>query len=684
MVRRPAALTVLAVLAVPALAVIVYLNSTDGEFVWDDRMLILEDYAVQTASHLDQVFTNDFFFRHENDLSYGYYRPVTTLSYVADYALWGPRPFGFHVTNIALHAACSLLVVLLILAFGAGRAAAIAAGALFAAHPIHAENVAWIAGRTDMLAFLFGAGSLYLHALSRGERVGKAGRLALTAGSLLAFAAALLAKEMAIVVPAWIALCHLVLWSARWRGALRAVVPFAAVTVAYVLFRFCVVNVGVPGQPAVGGVVPALLSAPVTILRYLAWMFVPIHQSAYIQNPYATGLADPRFLIGATALALVAVVAWRSLRAAGSRPATFFVLALAASFPPILNFIRVAAPDDMGAVMAERFFYFPSFPFFALVGLGGAALARRYAGRAWMAAALVAAAVAAVVVSGYLTVRRNAVWRDDPTLFEDALATAPDAVLLLGNLANHHVRAGDLAAAERTLGRIEDVAKDSYFYWSARALLYVARGDYEAALPLQREITRHSFSKNPVALNNLAFLYRMNGQPEQAEKILEDLVEEGRAYSDVWFNLAEIRRAENRYEEARHLYHRALEDQPDSLSYGTSLASMELGIGRNGEARAAIEALLEHHPEEPGLLNNLGIAAQREGDEAAALDAFSRAVAASPGYLKARLNFGRLLLARGDRKRANAQLEVVAREARGSPLASEAEKLLFSNGREDP
>jgi len=665
-------------LIAPALAVLVYLNSLDGEFVWDDQKLILEDYAVKSGRHLDQIFVNDFFFRHENDLSYGYYRPITTLSYAADYALWGARPFGFHATNVALHAACSLLVVLLLLELGAGRAVAVVAGALFAVHPIHTESVAWISGRTDLLAFLLGGGSLLAHALARRPSARPPARAALAAASALLFALALLAKEMAVVVLLWIALCELLLWSRGWRAAARAAAPLAAVAAAYAIARFAAVEVGVPGQLREHGLGAALLTTPITVLRYLAWMIAPFGQSAYVQHPYVASPADPRFLLGAATLALVGAVTWRAVRAAGKAQPAFLAAALAASFLPILNIVRVAAPEDMGAAMAERFCYFPSFPLLAIVAASGVAAARRIPrGRAVAAAAVAAAIVGSL---GYLTVRRNPVWHDEPALFEDALLGAPDAVLLLGSLANHHVRDGDLAAAERTLARIADVEKNAYFYWSAQALLYVARGDYDAALPLQREIVRLSSPKNAVARNNLAFLYRMDGQPDEAARILARLMDEGRGYSDVWFNLAEIRRAEKRYDEARGLYRRALADQPDSLSFGTALASMELGIGRDDAARAAIETLLDHHPDDPGLLNNLGVAAQRGGDLEAAARAFSRAVAIAPGYWKARLNYGRLLLGRGDRGAAAAQLEAVARGASGTPIGAEAERLLGAAG----
>jgi hypothetical protein len=102
MITRPkSGVAVLVPLVVPALAVLCYLSSLDGEFVWDDQKLILEDQAAKSPNRLAQAFTEDFFFRRENDLSYGYYRPLTTLSYIADYALFGPSPRSFHAVNIA-------------------------------------------------------------------------------------------------------------------------------------------------------------------------------------------------------------------------------------------------------------------------------------------------------------------------------------------------------------------------------------------------------------------------------------------------------------------------------------------------------------------------------------------------------------------------------------------------------
>jgi len=406
-------------------------------------------------------------------------------------------------------------------------------------------------------------------------------------------------------------------------------------------------------------------------------MVLPLRQSAYVQNPYMTGPADPRFFLSLAVVGLLVAISWRALRGRGKGPIALFGALLAVSFLPILNFVRLAAPLDMGDVMAERFCYFPSFPLFGLISVWAVGIAK---GRAHPRAriAFVAAAILTVGCAGAATVCRNAVWRDEPTLFEDALTVSPGATLLLGNLANHHIERGELDAAEQVLERAAKEDRRDYSYLTAKALLLVARGEYPEALALQEEIVRHSAPSNVASRNNLSFLLRASGRLEEAEALLEPIVAEGRAYGDVYFNLAEIRRAQRRYDEARELYHRAFEELPDKASIGVSLASFELERGRPGVARAVFEQLLTYHRDDPGLLNSLGVAALRDGDERAAIRAFSRMVTVSPGYSKGRLNYARALLARGDSREAIVQLAEIARREPGTAMAREAEALMRS------
>ena len=120
--------------------------------------------------------TSDFFYRAEFELSYGYYRPVTTLSYVFDHWLWGLKPFGYHLTNLLLHAICSVSVGLILIRLDFDPEPALLTALLFAVHPIHSENVAWISGRTDLLAFFFCSLSALAHlAATKASRPGEVG-----------------------------------------------------------------------------------------------------------------------------------------------------------------------------------------------------------------------------------------------------------------------------------------------------------------------------------------------------------------------------------------------------------------------------------------------------------------------------------------------------------------------------
>jgi tetratricopeptide (TPR) repeat protein len=624
----------LAAAGVFALALAVYLNALCGEFVWDDRPLILGDYMVKSFDHLYHLFSNDFFFRDENDMAYGYYRPVTTLTYVIDYALHADRPLGFHLTNALLHGFCSLLVVLLLRRLGFAPLTAVVSGALFAVHPIHTESVAWIAGRTDLMAFALASLAFLVHLVGLDERRSPPRRRLLAIAAGVCFALALLAKEMAVVLIPWLALYHLILRRDAWSRTLRALVPTVAVAVAYGVWRFAVIDVPTPGQPEDHGTGAALLSVAPTVARYLLWLVAPVDQTAYVQNPYVTSPLDWRFLAGVAVLVAFGALAWK--RARSSPTVLFAVTAAAVSFVPIVNLVRVAAPDDMGAVMAERFAYFPSLWLLALVALGMAALLRWVGNRR---PARVAIAILVVVVLALLstaTVLRNRVWRDERVLFEDALERAPDAPLLWGNLANHHLRAGDLSAAEAALAKLESLAPDSYFALSSRALSHVMAGRLEQAVDLQERVVLSSRRRNQVAINNLAYLYRVTGRTERARDLLEDLIAAGKGYSDVRFNMAEIERGDGDFAAARRDYRLALRDQPDNRRIGTALAQMELRLGRHDEAERVFQELLRFHPDNAGLLNNLALVYRQQGEPERAIEVLERALKQDPGYDKAR------------------------------------------------
>ncbi len=678
---------------------LVYANSLSGDFVWDDRKLIVDDRAIKSWAHLGDIFSHDFFERNEDDLPYGYYRPVTTVSYLIDYSVWRLQPFGYHLTNVLLHSACTVLVGLVLLRLGWSFTASLIAAALFAVHPLHAENVAWIAGRTDLLAFFFSATSLLLHLYSEPVQVGRnfqgdgrvrdpsshqgrqrevapltARRQSLGHLSVLAFALALSAKEMAVVLVAWLALIHLLAYRQDWRHSLRAVEPFIAIIGLYVVWRFKLVDVPLPGTAPSHQPLAVLLSAGPTVIRYLGWLVLPIDLNAYVQNPYVVSPLDPRFI---GSVVVLAVAVWMLSRYGPNSPRLVLAAAmLAVSFLPILNFVRVAAPSDMGNVMAERFCYFPSFPFVALIGLAVATVMQWPTTTPSGRHAIAGGIAVAILLGALATVRRNRAWHDDLTFLTTTLERSPTAVLLWGNLAVYHLRKHQLDEGTRALERA--VALDPKDYWvrSAQALWYVVSGRHAEAIPIQHAIAADAKHGHAPALNNLAYLYRVTGQEDQALQILEQLVNEGTAYADVYFNLAEIYRRRNRLEDARAQYRLALDERPNNRPIATAWAAFELDAGQPEEAERIYRSLLAIYPNDTRVLNNLALIRHRTGDTQSALDILGQVVAREPGYVNARINYAEILRSAGRSAEAVAQLETAQRLAKGTDLEQVAARSL--------
>ncbi len=430
---RGCRLLALLLAGVGLVAVLVHGPALAGGFVWDDQALIVNNQSIRSWEHLGDILSRDFFHLHDDPAPYGYYRPVVTLSYLLDYQLWGLEPAGFHLTNVLVHAANSVLVALLLLRLGCSRGLGLAVALLFAVHPIHTENVAWIAGRTDLIAFLFTATALllYLEGGARGEP-----RSVLTALSWLAFGLGLLAKEMSVVLLAWLPLVQRLVLRLSWRDVARGLLPYVLLFVGYCGWRLAL-DLAPPSTPANHGFALALLSAAPTVVRYLGWMALPVDLTAYVQNPYTQSLADPRFLGAVALLALLGLAVRRFLR---GPPGWLWVGMLAAAFVPLLNLARIAGPADMGNVMAERFAYFPSFPFLAAACLFLVRLAKL---RARALAPRVACAVALAgssALGAVGTCERIRDWRDEHAFLTRALAQSPTAPLLWGLRARWHLQ----------------------------------------------------------------------------------------------------------------------------------------------------------------------------------------------------------------------------------------------------
>ena len=213
-------------LSLPLLSFLLLLPLLGYGFLSDDFPLIVANPRLQSWSLFFQNLLTPFFSFPANPQLH-YWRPTTLLSYALELRLWGVSPWGFHLTNILLHTANTLLLYLLLKRFRPEGALPWTASLLFLLHPAHGENIAWISGRTDLLAFLFLALSL-LFRLEYEER--KRG-LPL---SLLFFALALLSKEAALL---FLPLLFLLFPSKGLKNRLLLLLPYLSLLPLYLFLH---------------------------------------------------------------------------------------------------------------------------------------------------------------------------------------------------------------------------------------------------------------------------------------------------------------------------------------------------------------------------------------------------------------------------------------------------------------
>jgi len=384
-------------------ATVVYVGALWNQFALDDNQVVRFNKLVLQFSGVWRAFVSPYW---PPVIGGGLYRPLPLASYAIDWQLGGPA-WWFHAVNVAWHAGASIAVAWLARQWS-GQRAALAAGLLFAVHPVHVEAVANIVGRAELMAGLFAIVSVYA-ALAH-DRLW---------WSAVALAAGLLSKENAVVAPALIAwgwMMEMAPRPSRQRMAAYAGV-WVALGVVYVMVRWTVL-----GHELVGRAAPVFFGASPVAVRLTAvaaladvarLLLLPLTlrvDYSPAERTLVTTPLDPRFALGLLCVAAWGALLWLNWRR-GRRVEAFGLGWIAIALFPVSNLVV-----PVGVLLAERALYLPS---------AGLALA---AG-AWLKdletrrLALVLSLV--VVAGGVRTFLRVPVWHDTRAMITSELEDSP-------------------------------------------------------------------------------------------------------------------------------------------------------------------------------------------------------------------------------------------------------------------
>lgn len=533
-------------------ALVVHASTLRAGYTIDDVPCIVQNERLESLANVGLYFREHFLAHDPTTQHPNLYRPLSLVAFALERALFGLDARASHAINLVLHALASFL------AWRFARAllapfAALAAGLLFAVHPIHTEAIANVLGRSELMAFVGVLGAAC--AIERARTFDRNGRgrasIAFGAAAALAFAFGVFSKESAIVWPGlWIAL-EALRPDARWLLARRprALAAFALACVVAVVFLALRASAvaeplqaaGMAGSPADARIGTAL----VVLWDYVVLCVAPVTLlAAYTSDEVAieSSLLSLAPLLSLGALLACGLALWvvRARLRNGLTGFAWFVVALA----PASNLAFA-----IGTMKAERLLYLPSLGICIVLGaLAGLLRARAHPSIAALALGVVASAYAA---RSWL---RNADWRDNATIARATLEHSPRSPLAHGILADEAWRAGDAAAArehaqaylavspspngwallgeiERSQGRVDAAARAFETAWSldrrrvdvvaALTQLNLAHQRFAEALPWLERLAQMR-PNDPAAAANRFVAYSQLGKHDRAATLARD------------------------------------------------------------------------------------------------------------------------------------------------------------------
>ncbi|MEA2710308.1 MAG: protein O-mannosyl-transferase [Phycisphaerales bacterium] len=607
------------------------------------------------------------------------WHPLTTLTYLAESSVFGvDNPGLFHLTNVVLHAAGTVVLFLVLRAMTAAAVTTTAAAgattwpsalvaALFALHPLHVESVAWVSERKDVLSalFMFLAIAAYTAYARRG---GWRWYLATVALLILG----LMSKPMLVTLPFVFLLLDF--WPLerrqRWTRLVLEKVPMIAIAlvssvVTFVIQRDCGAMSTIEKSP----LGPRLANAAMAYVQYVVKAVWPTNLTVFY--PYSDDLTKPPLSywpLGLIALlAATAAVVWFGRGGRRYLPVGWFwFLGMLA---PVIGVVQVGQQ-----AMAERYTYLPLIGLFIMVvwGARDAALrggpGRRRGIAVTAAVVLLACTVASARQLGY--------WRNSHLLFERGLEVAPDNPVFRFHVAEAYRQQGQAEEAiehyrrvlefdpnnadamgnlglslamtgrnaegmemvEKSLQILEAHAKHTNSLAARQrhaagyhnvALLKLQAGDLTAAERALRRVLEIDPS-NPESHTTLAVVLMQTGRLDEVEPRLTDALKLAPRHGATYKQLGHLRLKQNRPAEAIEAYRQAVKLRPADTEADFHLG---LALSQGGQAAAARQHFVEFGARYPGDARpyfQIGVMAQTAGDAAGAVAAYQEALRRDP------------------------------------------------------
>ncbi len=549
-----------------AMTVAAYLPATQCGYIWDDDAYVTVNTLLSAPDGLSRIwFSKD---------SPSQYFPLVYTSFRIEYALWGLKPQGYHITNILLHAINALLLWRLL------RFLSIPwpwlAAAIFALHPVQVESVAWITERKNVLMTFFFLLSLlaWLRFAERSENHQRAWPLYIL--SLLLYMLSLFSKTTACTLPAALVLS---LWlksipisSKRWLQIAPYVLLGLAMGILTTWWEH--VHLGVNKIDFGLNPIERPLIASRALWFYISKLVLPVNLTfSYPQWRINTTAPLQYCWVAACMTAGWGIWHWRDKLGRGPIAAIAFYTA---TLLPMLGFILLYT--FVYTYVADHYQYVACIGPIALAVGAGFHITARVSGLGKSIAKIIAVAV--LVTFGTLTWRQCHIYKNEETLWRDTIKKNPNSWIANNNFGKILHEQGRLNEA---LGYYRTALQEKPGYWQTH--------------------------------NNMGQLMLQMKQFEQAvwhfnrvlQAVPKDVIlgeNDKRLLRRLHYHMGLALSAEGKLDEAISHYRQALEIKPDYWQAQNNLGLALQSQGKLDEAVVHYRQALQVEPNSPLILNN--------------------------------------------------------------------------------
>ncbi len=527
----------------------VYSNTFWASFQFDDEVALVKNRAIWRLNlpALWGAFNTRF---------------VTGVTFALNYALGGFNVFGYHLFNITCHILSSFLVYVLVsLVFQAPamkdhpleshrEGVAFCSGVLFLVHPVQTMAVNYIWQRAASLATLF-----YLISVTSYLKARLTSRRIYFGASLFSTLLGMFTKEIAFTIPFMLFLIEIFflgsekdLWR-RLRFLLPQFLTLCVIPLTLSRANRVVMPVMYPEYPM--SYREYLLTQLNAFRTYWRLLFFPIAQNVDYDYPVARGLLEPGTFFSFLFFLAMGGVMFKTFRK--NRLLSFglawFFLSLS-----VESGIRLLDP------IFEYRLYLPMVGFSLFFTATSFYFLKQTKRIAILFSVL-------FLVFSLATFRRNAVWRDPVTFWEDTVRKSPGKPRPYSNLSGSYLEEGrieEAIEASRKALKLDPFFVDAFYNLG---LAYARKGEYEKALPPWERVLKEEKNPNRLAeLNrNFGVISTWKGETDQALRYFEKALELDPESPEICNNLGYVYFTKRKYEQAVSFYQKALELRPGDL-----------------------------------------------------------------------------------------------------------------------